>query len=252
MFGIIYCAENEITGMKYIGKTTKSLEDRAIKGHIAAALKNNYNNRFINAITYYKPENFKWYVIDSSAEDMEELNALEQHYICKFKTYQRDIGYNKTFGGDGTQLFGKDNGMYNNPLNGEKNGMYGKHHTKETKQKIREANLGNKNCLGRKLSEETKEKIRNSQIGKAKHTEEFKEEKRKFMSGRKDPRYGSPGASNPAARPIKVIDPDGNVYYYNCMKECTLVPYHQLKFLVAKKKENFKGYKCEYYVEEIK
>lgn len=251
MFGVIYCAENEITGMKYIGKTTKNLEDRAIKGHIAAALKNYSNNRFINALSYYRPENFKWYVIDSSAEDMEELNALEQHYICKFKTYQRDVGYNRTFGGDGTQLFSKDNGMFGVSLSGELNGMYGKQHSDDVRRKIREARATQVMQTGWHHTEETKKKIRDAQIGKPKHTEEFKEAKRRFMTGRKDPRYGSSGANNPAARSIKIIDPDGNEYYFNCMRECTLIPYHQLKSLVAKKKENFKGYKCEY-VEEIK
>ena len=48
---------------------------------------------------------------------------------------------------------------------GEKNPMYGRHHTDEAKNKIAEANKGNKNALGCKRSEETKKKMREAAKG---------------------------------------------------------------------------------------
>ena len=49
---------------------------------------------------------------------------------------------------------------------GKNNSFYGKKHSEETKQKLREANLGNKYWLGKKHTEESKEKIRLSRLGK--------------------------------------------------------------------------------------
>jgi len=54
---------------------------------------------------------------------------------------------------------------------------YGKHLSKETRQKIKIANMGNQNCLGRKLSRETRKKISNAHMGKT-----FSKESRIKMS----------------------------------------------------------------------
>jgi hypothetical protein len=48
---------------------------------------------------------------------------------------------------------------------GSKNGMYGKHHTKEAKQKISTKNKGNQVWLGRKHSEESKKKMSEAMKG---------------------------------------------------------------------------------------
>lgn len=55
----------------------------------------------------------------------------------------------------------------------------------ETKEKLKQASLGNKRCLGRKLSEETKEKLRIINTGK-KHSEECKEKMRQACKRRKE------------------------------------------------------------------
>lgn len=51
-------------------------------------------------------------------------------------------------------------------MSGENAPMFGKHHTDETREKLRTMKLGNKNCLGRKLSNETKKKISKARMGK--------------------------------------------------------------------------------------
>ena len=58
---------------------------------------------------------------------------------------------------------------------GEKNGFYGKSHTEESKQKIREARTG------RKHSEETKQKLREASTNR-KHSEETKQKLRELRS----------------------------------------------------------------------
>ena len=50
---------------------------------------------------------------------------------------------------------------------GENNGFFGKHHSDETKQILKEKSTGNKNCLGNKLTEETKDKLRQYKGDKA-------------------------------------------------------------------------------------
>lgn len=63
-------------------------------------------------------------------------------------------------------------------LSGDKNPMYGKKHSEETREKITKANLG------RKLDEETKMKMSISRIGKAK-SEEHKQNIAKALTGLK-------------------------------------------------------------------
>lgn len=50
-------------------------------------------------------------------------------------------------------------------MSGNKNPFFGKRHTEETKEKIRNKALGHKRCVGRILSLKTREKIRLSQTG---------------------------------------------------------------------------------------
>ncbi len=68
---------------------------------------------------------------------------------------------------------------------GEKNPMYGKHHTEETKQHLREVNTG------KKLTAEQCEKVRQSKLGKTR--EEFSDEWKANLSaatkGENNPMY---------------------------------------------------------------
>jgi hypothetical protein len=95
---------------------------------------------------------------------------------------------------------------------GEKNPMFGKHPSLETRKKISDAHKGktftiskprseehlrklglskkgNKYCLGRVLSEETKKKIGDANRGKV-HTEEFKKKISQVTRGENNPMFG--------------------------------------------------------------
>lgn len=88
---IIYCAENKINGKKYVGKTSKSLDER-IYHHFWRA---NYGSQtyFHNALRKYGKKNFVWKKIAGCSEC--NCNSLEKMYIKKLGDY------NLTLGGDG-------------------------------------------------------------------------------------------------------------------------------------------------------
>ncbi|MCD7712097.1 MAG: GIY-YIG nuclease family protein [Firmicutes bacterium] len=90
------------------------------------------------------------YKILAYADNEEELNELEIKYIAFYESTNSRKGYNSTKGGDGSlgtawgseaQLEALKN---RRSYKGEANPNFGKHHTEETKEKIRNARLGSK------------------------------------------------------------------------------------------------------------
>ena len=175
-YGTIYKITNTKTGKVYIGKTTKSLNDR-LQGHINNADKGN-NFKLSLAIRKYGKENFIIEPIDF-AETHEELNEKEIHYISEYNSLED--GYNMTMGGEGGNTYinksdeemkaisgkistalRKNNGNRGQFV-GPKNSMYGKHHTPETKEKMSKA------LKGRKFSKEHNRKISEYYRGRKKH-----------------------------------------------------------------------------------
>lgn len=175
-YGTIYKITNIKTGKVYIGKTTKSLNDR-LQGHINNADKGN-NFKLSLAIRKYGKENFIIEPIDF-AETRDELNEKEVYYISEYKSLED--GYNMTIGGEGGNTYidksdeemktisekistalRKNNGNHGQFV-GPKNGMYGKHQTPEAKEKISKASKG------RKFSKEHNRKISEYYKGRKKH-----------------------------------------------------------------------------------
>jgi len=143
---IIYKITNQINGKIYIDKTESSIEKR-LKGHHESA-KRGSKYYFHCAIRKYGIENFIIEEIDS-AEDSTRLLQLEQFYIKRENSIDPQVGYNMTLGGLGTA---------------------GYKHTEETKKKLSEAKIGEKNHMfgktgeahhnyGKELSDETKMKL---------------------------------------------------------------------------------------------
>lgn len=149
---IIYKVTNLINGKIYIGQTIKSLEKRKM-AHIWKA-KNNGSFYFYRALNKYGIENFKWKVI-CICPNLNSLNKQEEYYIVYYDSMNN--GYNCTSGG----------------LNSL--------HSKETKNKIRQFQLGHivssktrkkisenhaKSMLGRSHTKKTKQKISKANKGK--------------------------------------------------------------------------------------
>lgn len=93
IYGRIYCIENKTNHKKYIGLTTRSIEER-FSEHCKA------DTVIGEAIRKYGVDNFMCYEVDN-AQSKNELSELEIHYIHHFGTLKN--GYNCTIGGDGVK-----------------------------------------------------------------------------------------------------------------------------------------------------
>lgn len=129
---IIYKTTNLINGKIYIGKTTRKSQFYYGSGIVIE-----------QAIKKYGKKNFQREVLEE-CDTFEKLNEREKYWILQFNSCDSNIGYNRSFGGDGFS------------------GM-----TPETKEKL-------KNRKRRKLSELTKEKISKSNKDKPKSEEHKK------------------------------------------------------------------------------
>ena len=132
----VYKITNKINGKIYIGITNQGSGTRYRHHWYEARI--GEPSPIHKAMAKYGEENFTLEIIDF-ADTYDELKEKEKFYIKKFNSMDRSIGYNLTEGGDGT---------------------FGRLHSEETKEKIRQK------ALGRKASEETKKKMSEARKGK--------------------------------------------------------------------------------------
>ena len=169
----IYCIENTITHKKYIGQSV-DIYSRWQK-HKSELSRNSHENDYLQkAWNKYGENSFVFTILEECTEM--QLDEREIYYINYFKTLNRDYGYNLESGGQGASRtrsketvnklkssvkksyendpslkeLRKESALkqWSNPsikskITGENNGMFGRHHTEEAKQKIREARLKN-------------------------------------------------------------------------------------------------------------
>ena len=159
----IYCIENKINGMRYIGKG-KNILSRMNHPHT--------NCRYIsNAICKYGEDNFNRYVVEYCS--IEELENRERYYIKEWNTKSPN-GYNLTDGGEGMS----------NP-------------SPETRRLLSVSRSG-ENCFwyGKHLPEEMRKSIGNSHKGMkaSPYTKNILKEK---SSGENNPMYGKTGDASP-------------------------------------------------------
>lgn len=132
----VYKITNKITGKVYIGITNQ--------GSGARYRHHWYESRIgepspiHRSMAKYGEDNFTLEIIDF-ADTYDELKEKEKYWIKEYDSMNREKGYNLTEGGDGT---------------------FGRMHSEETKDKIRQK------AIGRKASEETKKKMSESRKGK--------------------------------------------------------------------------------------
>ena len=160
----IYCIENITTNKKYIGQST-DINDRWRK-HISELNHNSHHNDYLQkAWNKYGEDDFEFYILEYCNED--ELDEKENYYINFYDTIDRKYGYNLKSGGQAhchhteevkNKISESNKKAYQNQelrelrsinalkqwanpnikekIMGSNNGMYGKHHNEETRQKI--------------------------------------------------------------------------------------------------------------------
>lgn len=187
-----YMITNTQNGKSYIGITTRTVSRRWYEHCFAP---NSCGQLLNKAINKYGKDAFIIETI-ASAKTLKDLKEVEKQLINQNQT-KVPHGYNLTDGGDGvfgykfTEEAKKRNGdakrgtkaseqtkkkMQESHL-GEKNHFYGKKHTEETKRKNAEAHTGQVGYwLGKTRNEETRKKISKALTGQAgrPHTEEAK------------------------------------------------------------------------------
>jgi group I intron endonuclease len=128
----IYLIKNKINGKFYIGKETKSNLNYFGSGLVIK-----------KAIEKYGKRNFSKHILEI-CNDKKELDEKEKLWILAFNSLNE--GYNLTSGGDGGDTFtfsiNKEVTRRKHRLvaKGENNPFYGKKHSRETKEKISNAN----------------------------------------------------------------------------------------------------------------
>lgn len=215
---IIYQITNQINGKKYIGQTIGTLASRWIQHKCTA--KTGRISALCSAIRKYGVDNFEMILLDDTANTIDELNVLEQIYIETKRTLSPN-GYNLRGGGNNhvmseesklklsmvktghkqsaatkrkrsLAMKGKLPWNTGKRLTDEQKKNYktratawkGKHLSQETRQKLRDANLGKEASLEtrRKMSE-THKRIGNkppSALGRV-ATQETREKNRRRM-----------------------------------------------------------------------
>lgn len=143
----IYKYTNKNNGKVYIGQTSKTLQERALSNG------SNYKEspRFYNAIKKYGWDSFIPEIIEDNLT-VDEANQKECYYISLYNSTNPTFGYNILFGGNNSRvpdsakkiISQKAKERYKDKRN---NPMFGKHHSKESIEKMSLSKIGRKNPM---------------------------------------------------------------------------------------------------------
>ena len=213
----IYLTTNTINGMKYIGKHYGELDDAYLG-----------SGKLLKAdIAKYGKEHFQKSILYISNDDLEN-SEKEKQFIALYNAVSNPLFYNIHEGGCGGNTTAGYTSEEKEALRrklsevnrGKKNGMYGKHHSEETKaflsywaefernnspyrtedfrQKISEKTKGSNNGMyGKKHTEESKQKMSINSIGKS--------------AGEKIGMYGKSGDKALNGKRIEMYDENHNL-----------------------------------------
>lgn len=179
-------------GKIYIGITSQKPENRWLCGHGYDS-----NKHFWNAIQRYGWNNIKHEIICEGLTQ-EQAENMERDLIFRYKSYDKDFGYNKALGGHALSEESRKKISKTRKERGYTSWNCGKHLSEETKQKIRESNTGRHYTM----SKEGREHISKSKLGE------------------KNPNYGKPMSeknkkhlSELYSKPVVQFTKYGRIFY---------------------------------------
>lgn len=175
--GYIYKITNIVDGKSYIGKSKTTVSGRwnthlsSLKKYIQS---DKNSSKLYNAMVKYGVENFTIEQIDECSFD--ELDERERCWIAKLDSRNPNVGYNICKGGEcgpGGPMFSghkhseETKAKMSADRTGEKNSNYGNHRVMPDEEKPKHAHPGESNGMfGKQHSEETKQKNREKHLGK--------------------------------------------------------------------------------------
>lgn len=156
----IYCIENLINNKKYIGQSV-DIDNRWRHHKTELNSGTHFNDYLQKSWNKYGEGNFTFYILEFC--DVSRLDCREVYYIDLYKTLCRDKGYNLTSGGTDNKIYSDETrrkisnalrghevstesrikiSVNHADVSGSNNGMYGRKHSEEAKQKVSQANKG--------------------------------------------------------------------------------------------------------------
>lgn len=137
----IYMIRNNIDNKVYIGQSINL--KRRINTHKLKLRSGTHDNSYIqNSVDKYGYMNFEFSILEYCIE--EDLDDKEKYWIARYDSMNRDNGYNRESGGNFGRVYSEER---KNTLKGKGNPMYGKHHSKESIERIRMKNRASSNKL---------------------------------------------------------------------------------------------------------
>jgi len=164
VIGIIYKATST-NGKIYIGQTRKTLRKRK-SNHKFQSLKEDRRTPFQTALLCEGFDSFQWEQIDT-AETQAELDVKEKIWIEFYDSMNPAKGYNHQDGGKKCTLSAETLKKFSEVKIGERNNMFGRHHTPETLKKMSEALKGRASVMkGKKRFFSAEHRRKLSEAGK--------------------------------------------------------------------------------------
>ena len=156
----IYCIENLINNKKYIGQSV-DIDNRWRHHKTELNSGTHFNDYLQKSWNKYGESNFFFYILELC--DASQLDCREVYYIDLYNTLRRDKGYNLTSGGTDNKIYSDETrrkissalkghevseesrtkiSINHADVSGSNNGMYGRKHSEEAKQRVSQANKG--------------------------------------------------------------------------------------------------------------
>lgn len=146
----IYEIKNLINGKRYVGSTIRSFKDRW-QSHRSKLNNNKHDNSYLQrAWNKYGSENFEFNILE--VVEVQFCIVKEQYWMDHYDVLNDKFGYNlaPTAGNTTGYIYTEEvrqklsilNSGENNPCygrTGDKHPLFGKHHSEETKQKMRKS-----------------------------------------------------------------------------------------------------------------